>query len=243
MVAYRPDGAAFEVGAGFTAPLSDRLHLIARGGLFRSADSTLTARDSQIGAAWFAVSQPALTVKIRPRVSIPLGGVSAGMAFTMLSSGSFDPVLGIDVMAGGSWLFVTSFEGRVALYPGFDDVLQGPYGRVDLKGARRIGEAVFYAGLSAVGQRRYDNGLGAFAELSPVAGAVLSISERWSGTAQVRVPVWMDEKPHAYFVAGGVGVTAVVGQVAKNHVHGGRRGDQGAPQESSTEGGEDASDP
>ena len=220
MLAGRADGVAFELGSGLTAPLSDRLHLTGRGGLFRAGDGTLTARDGQIGVAWFAVAEPALTVKVRPGLSVPLGGVSAGMAFTMLSSGSIDPVLGVDLLAGGAWLFVTSLEGRVALYPGFDDVLQGPYGRVDLKGARRVGVAVVYAGVSGVGQRRYDNGLGAFAEVSPVGGAVLSLSERLSATAQIRVPVWTDTTPSAYFVAGGIGVTTVLGQVADKHEHG-----------------------
>jgi len=225
MLAGKPDGTAFELGSGLTAPLSDALHLTARAGMFRAADNAITARDGQLGAAWFAVAKPAFTLKVRPGVSVPLGGVAAGMEFTMLSSGSFDPVVGVDVMVGGAWLFVTTLEGRVALYPGFDDVLQGPYGRLDLKGARRVGDAVIFAGISGVGQQRYDNGLGAFAEVSPVAGTVISVSERWSLTAQARVPIWTDTTPGPYFVAGGLGVTTVVGKVAENHVHGGEDDD------------------
>ncbi len=226
MLAGRADGAAFELGSGLTVPLSDQLHLTGRGGVFRNSNGTLTARDGQLGAAWFAVSGAAFTVKVRPGISLPLGGVAAGLEFTMLSSGSVDPVLGVDLLVGGAWMVATSIEGRVTLYPGFDEIRQGPYGRLDVKVARRLGEAVLFAGISGVGQRRYDNGVGAFAEISPVAGAVLAVSERWSLTAQARVPVWTDTTPHPYFAAGGVGVTRVVGKVAENHTHGGEDGEE-----------------
>ncbi len=184
---------------------------LASGGAQRWDSGAVDPRDGRIALGFKPVREAALTLSIEPGVSLPLGSVGAPLGFVPLSTGSVDPWLSATLIGGGAWLGVVSVEGRAPLYAGRDGVVQGPFGRADLLGARRFGTVVPWLGVSTVGRTAGSNDTGAFWEISPVAGATWGFADRWAGSLTLRVPVLGGAE---YAVAGGLSVRAVIGKRA-----------------------------
>ena len=178
-------------------------------GLFAAVDGKVSARDLQLSAGYFAVSKPTLQVRVAPGVSVPLGSASSGLDFTLLTTGSFDPTLSVNLAAGESWLVLGGASLRVPVHPGFDRVRQGAYGRSDLRVAKRVGGGALTLGLSAAGQQTRGLSSPGFAELSAVAGASVPLSKTWAGDAGLRVPLWTNPTPRPYLLALQLGATHV----------------------------------
>ena len=162
-------------------------------GLQRRFDGSLDLRDGTFDVTWRAVNAPTVVVNVRPGVSIPTGGLGGGFAFTPLSTASIDPRLSVDAALGASWLVLPSVSTRVPFYRGWDDRLQGPFVRGDLRGARRFGDVVPWVGVSASHQAEgsHPRFTPAFSELAATVGAFWSIGERWGVSAQGRAPLWI----------------------------------------------------
>jgi hypothetical protein len=197
------------------APISGRLEPMVVLGIHRHSDGDIDLRDGVIGLGWTPLSTDTLTLRLQPGLNLPIGSVEEGFAFTPLSTASIDPFLQVDFVYGGTWLVGTTASARVPLYLGSDRSLQGPFTRMDVWGARRLGDVVPWVGLSLVGLGPSDP-VGeppAFTELSATLGTVVNVSPRWSLTGQLRVPV--PEAASAGALrgpAGGLTVAAVTGR-------------------------------
>lgn len=206
-----PGGLEIQGIAGIEVPLWPRLSAVAWGGLQRHTDGSLDPRDATLAALWLPVSSPRLTVRLRPGLSIPTGGIGSGLYFTPLSTASVDPWLSADGVYGEAWLASASLIGRIPLYDGWDRRRQGPFLRGDLRGARRLGFGVAFLGLSAVRQAPSDpvGSVPDFSELAATAGGVANLSERWSATVQLRLPLWASAEATRQ-LSGGLGLRAVI---------------------------------
>lgn len=207
-----PEGLELQGIVGVEVPLGSRVAVVGWGGVQRHADGSLDPRDATVAALWLPISSPRLMVRLQPGLSIPTGGIGSGLYFTPLSTASVDPWLSADVVYGEGWLGSASLIGRVPLYDGWDRRRQGPFVRGDLRGARRLGFGVAFLGASAVRQAPSDP-VGAvpdFAELAATAGAVANLAERWSATAQLRLPLWASAEATRQ-LSGGLSVRAVLG--------------------------------
>lgn len=187
-------------------------------GVQRHVGGQIDPRDAVLGASWTAVSRDDLVVRLQPGLNLPTGGIGSKLYFTPLSTASVDPYLVADATWGGTWLVGGLAVARASLYPGWDRIRQGAFGRLDLRGARRLGPAVPWIGLSAV--RQLPSGpVGAvpdFGELAATAGLVANLDERWSLTAQLRAPLWRSTEAERQF-AGGLSVRTVLGRTRDDH--------------------------
>ncbi|MBX2797379.1 MAG: hypothetical protein KTR31_06925 [Myxococcales bacterium] len=205
---------------GVEVPWSHRASAVAWVGVQRHSDGSFDPRDATVAAMWIPVSEPNLMVRVQPGLSIPTGGIGGGLAFTPLSTASVDPWMAADVVAGSTWLASLGGIVRVPVYQGWDRIRQGPFLRVDLRGARRVGVTVPFLGLSGVRQMPSapEGAAPDFGEVATTAGAVVNLAERWSLTAQLRVPLVVTEgvlrRP-----SGGLAVRAVVGSAPEGHEH------------------------
>ena len=174
--------------------LSPRVALDAGFGLQRRSDGSLDPRDATMSVTWRALNTDTLVLNVRPGLSIPTGGLGTGFAFTPLSTASVDPRLRVDAAIGSTWLFLPSFTTRVPVYKGWDDRLQGPFLRGDLRGARRFSDVVPWVGLSLSHQMEGSHPLFTppMTELAGTVGAFWAIAERWGVSAQGRAPLWVD---------------------------------------------------
>ncbi|MCO4748211.1 MAG: hypothetical protein KC912_25680 [Proteobacteria bacterium] len=208
-----PTGVETQLFVGAEVPVSERLTPFAYGGVHRHADGQIDARDTNIGVGWMAVTQPKLTVRLRPGLSLPTGALSNGFLFTPLSTSSVDPWLAVDTMYGSTWLVGGTIVARVPLMKGWDKIHQGPFARLDLRASRRIGIAVPWIGVSGVHQSRSipEGASPSFQEVAAAAGAVFSPLDRWSFTVQTRVPLVVSTGT-ARQLTGGVSARWVVGK-------------------------------
>ena len=170
-------------------------------GAIRTGPAGLQLRDSTVALAYRPFDRPDFGLRLAPGVSLPTGALGAGGDFTALSTGSVDPILSGDVFYGGTWLTGLSASTRVPAVPGRDGVVQGSFTIVDLRVARRQGDAVVWLGGSAAGQRQ------SFGEVAVTTGVAVARWDDWALAAHLRVPVWGDS---TYRVAGGVTVTRVI---------------------------------
>jgi len=215
-----PGGVESQGLIGVEVPVSHKVAAVGWVGAQRHGDGTIDPRDATIGALWLPVVTDEWTVRLQPGLSIPTGGIGSGLSFRPLSTASVDPWLSADIVAGRAWVAGLSLVGRAPLYAGWDDVRQGPFLRVDLRGARRLGKVVVFAGPSAVRQAPGSPALSTakFTELAATAGGVFHIAERWSMTAQMRVPAWVTSGGIRQ-VSGGLGARWVVGSPPEDHTH------------------------
>ncbi len=199
-------------------PFSHKTAAWVSAGAMRLADG-FDLRDTQLGVLWQPVYGSKGTARFRLGASVPTGSIQQRVAFTPLSSSSFDPVAGADVVYGGLWLFTGSFDVRTPLYKGRDGRTQGSFGRVDAALARRYRSSVFWTGLSAASQARSSSGDGQYAETSAIVGAVVPPTERLAITTTLRVPfLWAgDTRPYA--IAASVSMSWVIGNPPEDHEH------------------------
>lgn len=208
-----PRGVESQLFLGTEVPVRKQLAAFAYSGLHRHSDGDLDLRDANVGLSWLPVWTPTAMVRIRPGLSVPIGGLSSSFLFTPLSTSSLDPWLGADWLVGGTWVVGGSAIARVPLYEGWDRIKQGPFLRLDGRVSRRSGSFVPWLGLSAV-QQAASQPRGAspdFAELAVTAGSVIAIRERWSTTVQARIPLMVSLGASRIF-SGGVAFRYVVGK-------------------------------
>lgn len=210
------------LGFRVMAPWSRTTGLALNLGLQLPANGKVGPRDGELSVVHHLVSTPSLSLQIRPGINLPLGGVGRALSFTPLSTGSFDPTLGVDLVVGGQWMFVASVGGRVPVYAGFDDVRQGAFGQVSLRAAVRAGPAVPWLGVSGAGNLRDDFGGGAFREIAATGGVQVAVHQRWGLSAHARVPLVGGPDGRAYAAAVGLRVNVVVGKTkeAEDDHHG-----------------------
>lgn len=166
-------------------------------------------RDSSLGVRWRAVEKPTFSLSISPTLSLPTGSIGANLAYTPLSTGSVDPRLQVDFVAGGTWLVAGTLVGRVPLYNGFDGNRQGAYGYADARLARRFGAPVIpFLGASYAGAGAPD----VFHEVSAVGGLVWAPTDTLAVSAMGRVPY----STH-YTWAAGASVSKVFGEKPDHH--------------------------
>lgn len=200
--------------------LSHSVGLSAMSGLQRASDGSIQARDSVLAVTWLPVSKADLVVRLSPGINIPTGGLGQALLFTPLSTSSFDPWMSGDIVFGGAWVGAVSGVVRVPLYPGWDLRRQGPFARLDLRGARRLTGWVPSVGVS-VARQAPSVPVGAapdFADVAGTAGVVVNLGERWSAAGQLRIPVWVSEAS-TWIPAGGFSIRAVLGNPPDDHEH------------------------
>lgn len=200
---------------GAEVPLVPRLAAIGWMGVQRHTDGNIDARDAVLGVAITPLARDTLVLRLQPGINIPTGGIGSQLYFTPLSTASVDPYLVTDLVYGSTWLAGLSTVGRASLYDGWDRRRQGLFGRLDLRGARRLGIAVPWLGLSLVGQGEASpvGSVPSFAELAATVGSVFNIDDRWSLTTQLRGPLWRSSAAQMQF-SGGLSVRFVVGKPA-----------------------------
>ncbi len=205
---------------GVEVPFSHRVAAVAWAGVQRHADDSFDPRDGTVAALWFPVLRDDLVVRLQPGLSIPTGGIGSSLYFTPRSSASVDPWIAGDVIVGAAWLGSASVVARVPVYDGWDRIRQGPFLRADVRAARRLGVAVPFVGASVVRQAP-SAPVGAapdFAEVAATAGSVVNLTDRWSLTAQLRVPAWVSDGAVRQ-VSGGLSARWVVGKPPEGHEH------------------------
>ena len=215
------DGSQWEGMLGLRAEvnLTKTLGLSTGSTVMRTLEGELVPRDSTIGALWLPLDGPKGALRTRAGLSLPTGSASATLGYTPFSSGSVDPRLGVSGHYGGLWLVAGDVEVRKPLYKGSDDVLQGTFTRSDLKAARRLPQAVTWAGLSYVNVAPTDIGWGLLRELSAVAGGVWTPNEAIGLSGNLRIPI--SGTPTApYDIAIGLGITWVTGGKDGDDHHG-----------------------
>jgi len=204
---YEAFGAAL-VSVPWSATTGARLRV----GMQAGDHGGFALRDSNLQVSHLLVNRPDLLLRGRLGASLPLGTLGNALTVAPGATRSVDPTAGLDVVTGGTWLGVFGLEGRVPVYEGSDDVRQGAFGRLDVRGARRVSDrAVPWVGLSTSAQANDSLGSGDFVELAATAGAIVNLAERWGLSAQVRVPVAGAPWPTPYAFAGGIGVSRVLG--------------------------------
>lgn len=198
-----------QVALSAEVPWSDRWSVTAQTAVLYNG--ALKTRDSTLGVRARVIDTASMTLRIEPGLSLPTGSTGVGLAYTPLSTGSVDPRLSVDLVTGSTWVLATSANVRVPLYDGLDGQRQGPYGYIDVRGARRLGKPVIpYVGVSAAAATQVD----AFTEFAGLAGAIWAPNERWALGVNARVP-WNA----SYLWAAGLSVSRVVGEATDNHQH------------------------
>lgn len=215
-------GEGVEVSAllGAEIPVLPGLAAVTWLGAQRHSDGSLDPRDAVIGAAWTPLSTDTLVLRLQPGLNLPTGGLGSELYFTPLSTASVDPYLVADAVYGASWLLGATAVGRASLYDGWDRRRQGLFGRLDVRGARRIGVTVPWLGLSIVGQGQADpvGSVPSFAELALSVGSVFNLGDRWSLTSQIRGPLWRSEQAELQ-LSGGLSARMVVGKASEEGGH------------------------
>ena len=204
------DGA--EVLASLTGliPVAERVGIRPILAGHRRPTGDLLARDALLLVPVRLVETPTSRVTISPGLNVPIGSIGAGTRFTPLSSGSVDPWLSVDAIAGGSWLGSASLAVRTPLYAGVDGVTQGAFVRGSVRGARRIGTGgAAWVGVSPVVGLADTAGRGGFAEVAATAGGTIPLSTTWALTPRLRVPMW--QVTSDYTVSLGLALSAVLG--------------------------------
>jgi len=206
--------------AGVEVPWSHTAGLVAFSGVARHSDGSVDLRDTTVGVDYVPVSEPTLTWRLQPGLSIPTGGIGQGFAFTALSTQSFDPRLQTDLVMGGNWLVALKGLAHVPLYDGGDRRRQGALFRGDLRLLKRVGDFVPWIGASAV-RRLPSAPVGAAPDMTDLAasvGSVFTPHERWAVVGQVRAPLWVAEGTMSP-VALILGVRRVNGSPPEGHEH------------------------
>lgn len=209
------DGATTDLqfGARVEVPWSRTAGAWIQFGGYRWADGHVDALDGLLSVRYRLVQRPDLMVSISPGVSLPFGSLADGLGFSPLSTASFDPCLGVDVVGGAAWLGVASGMIRVPVYPGWDGLRQGPFMRLDARLARRAGDWIPWLGLGTTGRfASSPSATDKYFELAAIGGVAWQAHERWSLTLQTRVPVWSAAVGGTYNAALSMGVTGVFGK-------------------------------
>jgi len=208
---FGPGGTAAQLGLRGEVAVAPWLLPTLNGGILRTLAGPVRVRDLQLGARLLPVRDDALVIAVEPGLSVPLGSVGADAGPLPTTSGSVDPTLKADVVAGGQVLGLFGVQAQFPIVEGRDGLRQGPFARADLRGALRQGIVVPWLGMSGLRQAPHANGGGSLWELAAVAGAVVEISDTTGLAAQVRVPVWTDATER-YWVAPGLAVRQVIGR-------------------------------
>lgn len=167
-------------------------------------------RDALLTAPIRLVDDPEMVVRVHPGLSLPLGSVQEGAAFRPLSTGSVDPWLGSDVVAGGKWMGMGSVQVKAPVYEGSDDRLQGLFVRADARTALRVGASVVWAGASFARVGADDQGNGSFQEVAGIAGAMVAAGDTWSVSGMARVPLWIEGGTEDYSFSAGLNLQTVL---------------------------------
>lgn len=213
----RPDGGVGALSARANLAVHKRVQLGVVAGVFADDKGTISPRDLQLSAPIFVLNKPSTQLRITPGVSLPLGSAASGLEYTLLTTGSFDPTLGVQFATGSTWVLLTGVSTRLPLHPGFDRVRQGVYARGDLHLARRIGGGALSGGASLAAQQTRGFTSPGFTELAAVVNASMPLSDRWGLDVGLRAPVWTDPKPAPYLVALQVGLTHVIRKAETDH--------------------------
>ena len=208
--AVRPRGAVRAVGVSGVLPLHRRVHTSLSVGMFADSDGKFSARDAQLGLPLYVVDEPSVQWVVTPGVSLPLGSSTAGLEYTLLTTGSFDPTLSTAVSAGSTWLVFAGASVRAPLHPGFDRVQQGVFTTASVSGARRIGSGGLAVGISTAHQTRRGFSSPGFFELAPTASWSVPLGKRWGLNVGARVPVYTRPSPPPYWFAVQITVNHVV---------------------------------
>ena len=209
-----------QLGGQVQVGLVDRVSVMTRGGAQLGGASGIANRDGFVGAMLGLVESDQLGIALIPGISVPMGRLGADpLRITPLSSGSVDPWVSARVIGGGAWLGHFELEGRMPLYEGSDGVVQGPFGRVEARGARRVKDAVVFVGASLTGQSGAPGAPG-FWGLAPVAGGVFAWGDTWAFSPSVIVPVAGGPNGRGYHGAAALAVTAVLGKSGDDDHHG-----------------------
>lgn len=209
--AVKPGGGVGALGLLGTLPLTKRVHTgLAVGGFVDFGTGKVSARDAKLTLPLLAVNEPDVQFVVTPGVSLPLGSSTAGLNYTLLTTGSFDPTLGLGFAAGGAWLVSAQAQARLPLHPGFDRVQQGLFFTASARGARRVGGGGVHAGVAFAGQLRRGFSAPGFAELAPTVGFSAPLGDRWGLDVNGRVPVWVQSGPLPYWFALQVSVRTIV---------------------------------
>ena len=184
-------------------------------------DGDLAMRDGLLQGTWQVVDTPTRMVRVHPGLTLPLGAVSSGVAFSPTTTGSFDPWLSADALVGGTWLGGASATVRAPFAAGSDGRRQGLRLRVDVRGARRTSRGVGWVGLSNLVQGPGEVFASTSYGLEAIAGWVFEPTETWSVTALLRVPL-LDRTTFGqdYRGAGGLALARVNRPREKEEVHG-----------------------
>lgn len=183
-------------------PVTKRVHTsLSLGAFYDSAAGKLSARDAKLTVPLLVVNEPAVQLVVAPGVSLPLGSSTAGLQYTLLTTGSFDPTLGVAFATGGAWMLTADASARWPLHPGFDRVQQGIFGTASLQGARRVGAGGVHVGLAYAAQAQRGFTAPGFMEIAATAGFAAPLAERWGLDVSARVPFWVQDGPLPYWVA------------------------------------------
>jgi len=177
---------------------------------FQIGDRGFGLRDALVTAPVRLVDDPEMVVRVHPGLSVPLGSVQEGAAFRPLSTGSVDPWVGTDVVAGGQWLGMGSVQARAPLYDGSDERRQGLFVRADARTALRLGASVVWAGASFAHVGEDDQGNGSFQEVAGIAGAMVAAGDSWSVSGMARVPLWIEGGTENYSFSAGLNLQTVL---------------------------------
>jgi len=207
---FGADGAAAQVGLRGEVGVTDSLLPTINAGLLRTLAGPVRVRDLQLGARFLPARSDSLVVAVEPGLSLPLGSIGADAGPLPTTSGSVDPTLKADLIAGGAWLAIAGLQARFPVVDGRDALRQGPFARADLRAARRIGVTVPWLGLSGLRQAAHADGRGSLWELAAIAGVAVHLGDTTSLGALVRVPMWTDATS-TYVVAPGLSLRQVIG--------------------------------
>lgn len=210
LTALQPDAVVGAVAVRVETPLSQAVGLTGTLGLFGSTDGRFSPRDAQFTLPIRLVSEPTVSWTVQPGVSLPLGSVSSGIEYTVLTTSSVDPTLGTTLAVGSTWMGLLDLAVRVPVHKGFDRIRQGAYASADARVARRVAGGAVLAGVAVASQR--SNGLTSpgFHEVAAVAGVNLPLGDAWGSRVVARVPIAYDTQRYVFALQ--VGATRVVGK-------------------------------
>ena len=203
------DGQAAQLGLRGEVSLAKGVLSTVNGGVLRTLQGDVWVRDVQLGLRLLPFKKDTLLWAIEPGFSVPVGSIGADAGPLPTTSGSVDPTLNSDLVVGAKVLGLLGAQLRVPVVAGRDDLLQGPYARVDLRGALRQGRVVPSLGLSGLRQAPHSNGTGALWELAAVAGASIELGKTTGLGVSLRVPLWTDATER-YAVAPGLSLRQVI---------------------------------
>lgn len=204
----------FTMAAGrVEVPLSAAWAVSAVAGGMRTGPGDIALRDATVGGTWNAVNRADVVLQVSPALMVPLGTVPGNLgSLAPLSTRTFDPLLGLELVAGSGWLFASKLEARVPLYEGDDDVRQGPSTAFHALAARRLGGSlVLSAGGVGFWRMQGSDDAGQILDLAVTGMAVYHLADRWSLSGNLRVPLYGVPDP-PYAVAVGLGATRVFGE-------------------------------